>query len=76
MTEPTWEVVFDNRKHYCTRPNLKSDHPDIVSGTIIKCKVCHQHWECTGWDSGMQWDPYPAVLTWKERDKPMIISAW
>lgn len=76
MTEPTWEMVYDNKPHHCRKPYLKSDHPDIVSGAIIKCKECGQHWTCTGWDSGMQWDPYPAVLSWEKTNPPMMIRGF
>jgi hypothetical protein len=76
MSEPTWELVYENKPHYCTKPQLAASHPDLTVGCIIKCTECGQHWKYIGTDSGMQWDPYPAVINWEKISPPMLISRW
>lgn len=64
-----WTKVNIPKKHICDKPHLSASHPDIAQYDVIRCD-CGQHWECIGFDTGMQWDPYPAVIKWKKIDKP------
>lgn len=48
-------------EHVCSRPGFRND---IEIGDIWQCDVCHVQWEVKGFDSGMQWDPFPTVIKW------------
>lgn len=51
--------------HRCSLPRLKSENPDARVGDVWQCDNCSTKWRVTGFDSGVQWDSYPTVLTWE-----------
>lgn len=58
-----WTKVVSRDTHVCDIPRYAGE--GIVDGDVIRCD-CGQHWECTGKEYGMQWDPLPRpVLRWE-----------
>lgn len=66
----SWEKVEVEKPHYCEKPILASEHPELSRGDVIRCTDCGQHWIYEGTDSGMQWDPYPPVIRWRRTAAP------
>lgn len=50
-------------QHKCVKPVLLSDAPDAARGDQWECE-CGITYEVIGFDSGMQWDPFPTVIRW------------
>lgn len=56
-------------EHRCNKPYLKSEAPDVQIGDRWLCDIedpepCGMVWVVVGFDSGMQYDPYPTVIKW------------
>lgn len=49
--------------HRCNRPGYNSS---IKVGDLWQCNGCKVVWRVAGFDSGMQWDPYPTVIKWEK----------
>lgn len=62
----TWIKVKSRDEHTCRRPYLKSEAPMVSAGDQWRCDVCRRTYEVVGFDSGMQWDPFPTVIRWTE----------
>lgn len=57
--------------HRCGRPSYQ-ESPGVKVGDVWECNQCHTRWKVTGFDSGMQWDPYPTQIKWQRVEENPI----
>lgn len=65
-TEAGKWIKSEATTHRCNKPHLKSDAPMASIGDLWECNTCQTVYRVTGFDSGMQWDPFPTVIKWAE----------
>lgn len=51
-------------EHVCDYPRFRSEAQLAQVGDIWKCS-CGRQYQVKGFDSGMQWDPYPTKIVWQ-----------
>lgn len=54
----------ESEVHRCSRPTYQ-DTPGVQISDVWRCDTCQTKWQVTGFDSGMQWDPYPTQIKWQ-----------
>ena len=54
--------------HRCQRPSYQQS-PGVKVGDRWRCDDCKTVWRVAGFDSGMQWDPFPTVIKWTKEEQ-------